>query len=225
MSGRPVPVPGEAGRPPIAALPGRQAGITGAVLAGGMGRRMGGLDKGLQNYRGQPLALNALNRLRPQVERCLVSANRHLPRYAKFGAPVVSDGVAGFAGPLAGLLATMAQADSDWLLTVPCDVPAFPHDLATRLMHAIEVGGASLAVPATADPSQPGAWRPQPVFCLVQTRLRPSLEAWLASGERRVMGWARQQNVLVVPFTQPEDARAFANINTLDELAALETLD
>lgn len=222
MSALPAPPLGAHGGQPASVATGGGVDITGAVLAGGMGRRMGGLDKGLQPYRGQPLALHALNRLRPQVTRCLVSANRHLTRYAEFGAPVVPDGVTGFAGPLAGLLAAMTRADTDWLLTVPCDVPAFPPDLAARLLRALEMAGAPLAVPAIADPSQPGSLRPQPVFCLVQTRLRPSLEAWLESGERRVMGWARQQNVLVVPFVQPEDAGAFANINTLDELAALD---
>lgn len=197
--------------------------ITGAVLAGGMGRRMGGLDKGLQPYRGRPLALNALARLRPQVAQCVVSANRHLARYAEFGVPVVTDGRADFAGPLAGLLAAMARTDGDWLLTVPCDVPAFPLDLGARLMQATQAAGATLAVPVIADPDHPGALRPQPVFCLARTSLRPSLDAWLAAGERRVMGWARQQGVLLVPFDRPEDAAAFANVNTLEELANLDS--
>lgn len=199
----------------------RTAALTGAVLAGGQGRRMGGADKGLQPYRGQPLAFNALQRLQPQVDACLISANRHLPTYETFGVPVVQDSIAGFAGPLAGMLAAMERCTTPWLLTVPCDVPAFPPDLAARLLQAARSAGADIAIPTVRSGPGDDDARPQPVFCLVHTRLHASLSDWLARGERRVMGWARQQGAQLVPFDQPGDPAAFANINTLEALAAL----
>lgn len=197
--------------------------ITGVVLAGGMGSRMGGADKGLQSYRGQPLARHALSRLQPQVGTCLISANRHVETYAGFGAPVVRDDIPGFAGPLAGMLAAMERCTTTWLLTVPCDVPGFPHDLAARLLHAAKKTDAALAIPVV-DAGDGGEGRPQPVFCLVQARLHASLRAWLTRGERRVMGWARSEQALRVAFDRPDDPSAFANINTLDELAALNRM-
>ena len=103
--------------------------ITGLVLAGGRGSRMGGADKGLQSYRGMPLAMHAMLRLAPQVGRVMINANRNLAAYESFGAPVFTDASGDFAGPLAGFVAGLEQCDTPYLVTVPCDSPLFPDDL------------------------------------------------------------------------------------------------
>ncbi|MEZ5720178.1 MAG: molybdenum cofactor guanylyltransferase MobA [Burkholderiaceae bacterium] len=201
--------------------------ITGLVLAGGQGSRMGGIDKGLAPFKGVPLALHALRRLQPQVGSLLVSANRHLDTYQAFGAPVCPDAQADFSGPLAGFLAGMEHCHTPWLLTVPCDTPLFPHDLAQRLAESIRFHGTDMAI-ATAldrsDPLQPAA-RPQPVFCLLNIRLKNSLAHFIASGGRKVGAWAALHACVRVPFDRASDTpEAFSNANTLEELHQLETM-
>lgn len=197
--------------------------ITGLVLAGGQGTRMGGIDKGLQLLDGTPLALHALRRLAPQVGTVLVSANRNHSAYEAFGAPVCPDTVAGFAGPLAGFLAGLSQCRTPWLLTVPCDTPRFPADLATRLAAAADARGAEIAMAMAPDSEAPDATlRPQPVFCLLRADLRDSLERFIAEGGRKAGAWTARHRCVRVPFDQPgDDARAFFNANTLDELRQL----
>ena len=112
--------------------------ITGLVLAGGRGSRMGGVDKGLQNHHGVPLALHALLRLAPQVGLTMINANRNLAAYESMGVPVWPDALADFAGPLAGFLAGLEHCDTPYLVTVPCDSPRFPEDLVARLASALE---------------------------------------------------------------------------------------
>jgi len=198
--------------------------ITGLVLAGGRGSRMGGLDKGLQDFAGEPLALRALQRLAPQVHRVMLSANRHALSYECFGAPVHADAQAGFPGPLAGMLAGLQHCDTACLLTVPCDAPNFPPDLARRLAEAMDAQQADIAM-ASAPGRQPDGsvlLRPQPVFCLLRVGLRDSVAAYLQAGGRKVRAWAAQHRLAMVPFDRPGDAPdAFANANTLDELRAL----
>lgn len=189
--------------------------ITGLVLAGGQGSRMGGVDKGLQLHAGLPLARHALERLRPQVAKLLINANRHLASYEAFGVPVLPDALTGYPGPLAGFLAGLAACDTPWLVTVPCDAPLFPADLVQRLAEGAAQADADLAIAATGPAGDP---RSQPVFCLMKTRLREGLARHVASGERQVEGWVRAQAHVVVRF---EDATAFANVNTLAELEAL----
>jgi molybdopterin-guanine dinucleotide biosynthesis protein A len=179
--------------------------ITGLVLAGGRGTRMGGADKGLQLHRGRPLAAAALARLAPQVGALMVSANRHLSDYAALGAQVVADTVADQPGPLAGMLAGLEQAQTEWLAVVPCDVPGFPLDLVDRL--AAAVGDTPLAV-ANAE-------RRHPVFCLLNRSLRAALARDLAAGQRRVNDWTLAQGAVEVHF---DDEAAFANLNTLAQL-------
>lgn len=207
--------------------PGRidRAQITGLVLAGGQGRRMDGIDKGLASYRGTPLALHALMRLRPQVGAAAVSANRHLDVYAGFGVPVWPDddlpGLERFAGPLAGLWTALARCDTPWLQTVPCDSPLFPLDLVARLADAAARDSADIAVAASAQASGPS--RPEPAFCLVRASLADSLERFLRAGGRRVGAWTERHRCSVVPFDAPaDDPLAFANANTVAELRALE---
>ncbi|XAH21735.1 molybdenum cofactor guanylyltransferase MobA [Xylophilus sp. GW821-FHT01B05] len=195
------------------------ADITGLVLAGGRGSRMGGMDKGLQPFRGQPLALHALQRLAPQTRQLLVNANRHAADYATWGYPVVADAAPDFAGPLAGMLAGLQHCRTGWLVTVPCDSPLFPLDLVARLAAAAPHGMAVVAARADATATP----RLQPVFCLMAARLAPALADYLARGGRKVGEWAAQQEAVRVPFGPPQDAPlAFANANTLEELAALE---
>lgn len=187
--------------------------ITGLILAGGRGTRMGGTDKGLQPLRGVPMAMHTLMRLAPQTGAMLINANRNLAAYESFGVPVVTDPVPDFAGPLAGMLAGLEQCATGWMVTAPCDSPFLPTDLVERLAQAIEDEGADLAMPVTRD--EDGRRQIQPVFCLMPTRMLDSLVAYLNGGGRKIESWAASHRLAEVPF---DDAQAFANINTLDEL-------
>ena len=188
--------------------------ITGLVLAGGQGRRMGGVDKGLTLLRGRPMTAWVLERLAPQVGELLINANQNLERYKGFGYPVVSDEIEGFAGPLAGLHAGMKTAHGSFVLMVPCDSPFLPTDLAQRLFDALDADLADLAVAKT------GA-QPHPVFALARTSLRPRLAAFLEGGGRTVLAWYDSLKVIEVAFDDQE--QAFTNINTTDELKAIES--
>jgi len=188
-------------------------GIGGLVLAGGQGRRMGGVDKGLQLLQGRPLIRHVIERLRPQVDRVMINANQNLDRYAEFGCPVIADRVGGFAGPLAGLDAGLHATDASLIVTVPCDSPFLPHDLVARLATARGATDADVAVARTGT-------QPHPVFALVCTRVRPHLADFLARGERKIDRWYASLNVVEVAFD--DEADAFANINTRDELAQHE---
>lgn len=190
--------------------------ITGLVLAGGRGSRMGGVDKGLQNHRGVPLAMHALLRLQPQVGELMVNANRNLGAYEAFGAPVWPDALPDYPGPLAGLLAGLERCETPYLVTVPCDTPDFPEDLVARLAAALEAEGAEIAMAAT---TEDGVLRTQPVFCLLRAELMESLVAFLQSGERKIDRWTARHRVAVVAF---DDAAAFFNANTPAELQQLQ---
>jgi molybdopterin-guanine dinucleotide biosynthesis protein A len=195
--------------------------ITGLVLAGGRGMRMGGIDKGLQALHGEPLAVHVLKRLAPQAGALLVSANRHLDTYsalgAPFGATVVRDTVAGFPGPLAGLLAGLRAAGTEYVLSAPCDTPGFPHELAERLVHALEENHADIATVTTVDTD--GNVSLHPVFALLRAPLADDLAAFLEAGERKVRTWYARHKTVEVAFA---DEHAFYNINSLQELADLE---
>lgn len=190
--------------------------ITGLVLAGGRGSRMGGVDKGLVPYGGVPLALHALRRLTPQVGSAMLNANRHLDAYEAMGVPVWPDAGSDFPGPLAGFVAGLSHCATPYLATVPCDSPRFPHDLVARLADALEREDADLAMAATVEG---GELRTQPVFCLMKVGLLADLSAGLARGQRKIDAWGARQRRAVVTF---DDAAAFANVNTADELQRLE---
>ncbi|MDP1743122.1 MAG: molybdenum cofactor guanylyltransferase MobA [Polaromonas sp.] len=201
------------------------AEITGVILAGGRGSRMGGADKGLQNFNGVPLALHTLLRLSPQVGEVMINANRNLAAYESFGVPVWPDaaGLGEYSGPLAGFLTGLERCETPYLLTVPCDTPLFSPDLVERLAQAMAREDADIAV--VAAPEEDGQLRPQPVFCLLRTRLLESLMLFTTSGGRKIDAWTAQHKTVLVPFNQPgDDARAFFNANTLAELHQLEAL-
>jgi molybdenum cofactor guanylyltransferase len=199
--------------------------MTGLVLAGGRGSRMGGIDKGLQKFRDTPMALNALLRLQMQVGGrvgdLMVNANRNLVAYEAFGHPVWPDTLPDHAGPLAGFLTGMTHCDTPYLLTVPCDTPRYPLNLAVRLAAAFEDPAMEIAV--AASPENGGPLRVQPVFCLMRTDLLDSLAAFIRDGGRKVGHWTVQHRTAIVPFDRPDDdPAAFFNVNTLTELHALE---
>lgn len=189
--------------------------ITGLILAGGRGSRMGGVDKGLQTYRGAPLALHAMQRLAPQVGPLLINANRNFGAYEAFGVPVWPDSVADFAGPLAGFMAGLQHCETEWLVTVPCDTPGFPLDLVARLAEAAAREGAEIALPKTLED---GREQVQPVFCLLRRELMGSLADFMQAGGRKIDQWTRQHGCAHVPFNRPGDAQAFFNANTLADL-------
>jgi molybdopterin-guanine dinucleotide biosynthesis protein A len=187
--------------------------VTGLILAGGRGSRMGSVDKGLQLFRGRAMITHVLERFAPQVDEVLINVNRSRDEYTALGPRVIADAIEGFAGPLAGLHAGMANAAHPLIATAPCDSPFLPLDLIARLRAGMELAGADLAVAKTFD-------QPHPVFCLANVSLAPHLHDFLASGQRKIDKWYATLKVAEVAFDDEE--HAFSNINTLDELKTLE---
>jgi molybdopterin-guanine dinucleotide biosynthesis protein A len=184
--------------------------ISGVILAGGLGRRMGGVDKGLQELSGKAMAQWAIERLQPQVDELFINANQNLDTYARYGLPVYPDVVGGFAGPLAGLHVALSRAAHPLVATVPCDSPFLPGDLVRRLSAALGRERSDLAVARTEG-------QVHPVFCLCGRDLLPHLTAFLGGGGRKVDLWYSTLKVSIVDFD--DEAAAFSNINTPDELA------
>jgi molybdopterin-guanine dinucleotide biosynthesis protein A len=190
--------------------------ITGLILAGGRGSRMGGVDKGLQNHRGIPLAMHALMRLERQVGHIMINANRNLGAYDAFGVPVWPDALADYSGPLAGFLAGLERCETHYLVTVPCDTPDFPEDLVERLAAALEANDAEIAMAATRSAE---GTQVQPVFCLMHTSVMESLVRFTQAGQRKIDKWTAQHRCVEVPF---DDEAAFFNANTMQELQSLQ---
>lgn len=188
--------------------------ITGVILAGGLGRRMGGVDKGLQLLRGRPLVTWVIERLAPQVDELLINANQNADRYAALGHPVIPDEITGYAGPLAGLHRGLGAARHHWVVTCPCDSPFLPADLVSRLYDAAVAADADLAVAKT------GA-QAHPVFALCRRSVLASLTAFLEDGGRKIDAWYARLATVEVPFD--DEADAFGNINSRDELARFES--
>lgn len=190
--------------------------ITGLILAGGRGSRMGTVDKGLQSFRGAPMALHVMLRLSPQVGDLMMNANQNLAPYESFGVPVWPDEFGTFAGPLAGLQTGLNHCTTRYLVTAPCDTPFLPIDLVTRLGAALHAADAEVAVAVTGTGH---ARQPHPVFCLLKTTLLPQLTGYLQDGGRKVDGWYANLKIAEVQF---DDETAFRNINTLEELRQYE---
>lgn len=189
--------------------------ITGLILAGGQGSRMGHVDKGLQQFRGQPMVAHVIARLSPQVHGVAINANRHNKLYAAYGLPVWPDHTSEFAGPLAGLQSGLAHCQTDYLAAVPCDSPWLPTDLIHRLATALTQQQMDAAFAITSQ-------HRHPVFCLLKKKLLPALNDYLQQNGRKMERWFANIASVVVPF---EDERAFSNINTLQELHTLENSD
>jgi molybdenum cofactor guanylyltransferase len=187
--------------------------ITGLILAGGQGRRMGGVDKGLKLLRGKPMVAWVKERLQPQVAELLINANQNLDEYARLGLPVIEDKVGGFAGPLAGLHRGLETAAHPYVATAPCDSPFLPLDLVARLYAGLRAAGAQLAVARTGD-------QPHPVFCLCERALLDHLGSFLGNGGRKIDAWYSTLRVAEIAFD--DQAAAFSNINTPEELLAFE---
>jgi molybdopterin-guanine dinucleotide biosynthesis protein A len=189
--------------------------ISGLILAGGMARRMGGVDKGLVEIAGRPMVEHVLAGLSPQVGRVLINANRNQDAYARYGYPVVRDTLAGFLGPLAGVLSALGAIDTDYLLTVPCDSPLVAPDLAECMYAALVSRQADLAV---AHDGQ----RQQPVFLLLRRGLAAGLEAYLTGGERKIDRWFASHRVAEADLShRPE---SFINVNEPAERLRVEAL-
>jgi len=202
--------------------------ITALILAGGRGSRMGGVDKGLQNFNGMPLALHTLTRLQISggVGEIMINANRNLAAYESFGVAVWPDVLADYAGPLAGFLTGLERCETPYLLTVPCDTPLLPLDLAQRLAGALEAEDADIAMAAAPEVGKDGQMqvRTQPVFCLLRTELLESLVRFTQDGGRKIDAWTALHPTAVVAFDAPgDDPQAFFNANTLAELQQLES--
>jgi molybdopterin-guanine dinucleotide biosynthesis protein A len=191
--------------------------ITGLILAGGRGTRMGTVDKGLQMFRDAPMALHVLMRLSPQVGYIMINANQNIAPYEAFGVPVWQDEMQGFAGPLAGLQTGLIHCETDYLVTSPCDSPFLPKDLVERLADGLEQNNADIAVAVTGEGETKQA---HPVFCLVKASLLPHLTLYLQEGGRKFDKWYSSLAVAEVHF---DDEDAFRNINTLDDLRKYET--
>lgn len=191
--------------------------ITGLILAGGRGTRMGTVDKGLQMFRDAPMALHVLMRLSPQVGYIMINANQNIAPYEAFGVPVWQDDMQGYPGPLAGLQTGLIHCQTDYLVTAPCDSPFLPKDLVERLADGLEQNNADIAVAVTGAGETRQA---HPVFCLVKASLLPHLTLYLQEGGRKFDKWYSSLAVAEVHF---DDEDAFRNINTLDDLRKYET--
>lgn len=183
--------------------------ISAVILAGGLARRMGGVDKGLQLLNNQPLVAHTLARLKKQIHQVSINANRNIDQYAQFGVPVFQDEIEGFQGPLSGMLTALRHAKTDYVLFVPCDCPYLPLNLVTKLQSAVKKPGILCAYAHDGE-------REHPTFCLISRQLLTALEQYLASGERRMLVFLREQHAVSVDFS--EQKSAFRNFNTLADL-------
>ncbi len=184
-------------------------------MAGGRAQRMGGDDKGLLELAGKPMISYVLNRLRPQVDTTLINANRNIARYKEFGAAVISDTMADFQGPLAGMSIAMQVARTPYIVTVPCDSPFVPQDYVQRMFDGLVERNAVVATATDGD-------RWQPVFSLIETHLYDDLIVYLKSGERKIDLWFKKHAVVAVNFS--DQTEAFLNINTPEDKAKVEKI-
>jgi molybdopterin-guanine dinucleotide biosynthesis protein A len=187
--------------------------ITAIILSGGRATRMGGINKGLIPLQGKALIAHVIARLTPQVDEIFINANQSMDAYKAFNLPVLKDENADFIGPLAGFSLGLKQAKHDYLLTVPCDSPMLPLDLCQRLLAALKEKNADIAIASSQEIIHP-------IFSLCKKSVLPSLTQYLDQGDRRVSAWQKSLNYVNVEFSEFNDA--FTNINTLEQLAALE---
>jgi molybdenum cofactor guanylyltransferase len=175
---------------------------------------MGGIDKGLIALQHKPLMQHVIERLKPQVNEILINANREIHQYQAFGYPVLQDRYANFIGPLAGFSLGLQYAKHDYVLTVPCDSPLLPHDLAQRLLAGLIESNTDIIVASSNGHAHP-------VFSLCKKTVLPSLDQYLALGEHRVSAWQKSLRYTETDFSDYSDA--FTNLNTIEDLATLES--
>ncbi len=192
-----------------------QTKVAGVILAGGRARRMNNQDKGLMTFKGRPMISYALDALIPVVDYVMINANRNIEQYRQFGHPVISDQTDSFDGPLAGVLTAMLQVEAEVLVVIPCDSPFIKAEYLQKLLLSRAANNADVAVAFDGV-------RVHPVFMAIKTALRKSLQDYLVGGQRKVVSWLEQQNLVKVEFTN--EAEIFRNINTLTELFELESL-
>ncbi|HID82267.1 MAG TPA: molybdenum cofactor guanylyltransferase [Chromatiales bacterium] len=186
--------------------------MTAVILAGGQGRRMGGKDKGLLAWGGRPLIETILDTIKPQVGHILINANRNKEKYTNYGYPVVADNLDGYQGPLAGFVAGMKAAKTDYITTIPCDSPLIPADMFERLSAALIDEQAELAV---AHDGQ----RLQPVYALLPVKLLDSLLQFMGEGNRKIDLWYARHKMAVADFSDKPEI--FRNVNTPEQHSEL----
>jgi molybdenum cofactor guanylyltransferase len=187
--------------------------VSAIILAGGRATRMGGAEKGLALLQNQPLIAHVINRLTPQVDEILINANRELKQYAAFNLAILQDENPDYIGPLAGFSLGLQHCQHDYLLTVPCDSPLLPLDLTQRLLKAIKLHHADIAVATSAGNNHP-------VFSLCKKSVLPTLTNFINQGGRKVSAWQKSLNYIEVDFSDNDEA--FINLNTLEDISALE---
>jgi len=188
--------------------------IEAVILAGGMARRMGGNDKGLVELLSQPMIKHVIDRIKPQVSKILINANRNQAHYAELGFEVISDEDSGYLGPLAGMITAMGQTQADYLLVIPCDCPLLPTDLVERMLSQLQSEQAELAVASDGK-------REQPVVLLLKPELRTSMKAFLDGGERKIDFWYAKHKYAVTDFS--DQPNAFINVNTPEQKQQIAT--
>lgn len=187
--------------------------ITGVILAGGMGRRMNGADKGLARLGGRDMVAHVIDALKPNVSEVIINANRNIESYEKYGVTVVPDSIEGYQGPLAGVEAGMAGASTPWLFTCPCDSPMQSPQLLPHMWQQIQSTDAQIGLAFDGE-------RTHPVFSLLQTGLLTSLREYLANGDRKIDRWFAQHKMLTIDCS--DYAASFMNINTEAERISAE---
>ena len=187
--------------------------VTGVVLAGGLARRMNKQDKGLVVYHNKPMVAYSVEAMSKVANTVLINANRNQQEYAQFGYKVIADQTDTFDGPLAGVLSGMLNAKTDIVCVMPCDSPLIKAEHLQSLLTALTENKVNIAVAFDGE-------RMHPVFLALKTSLKDSLEKYLVAGNRKIDLWLQQHQLIKVDFSQ--NAEVFLNINTLDELEALE---
>ncbi len=174
---------------------------------------MGGGDKGLLRLSGKPLIEYVLERLAPQVNAIIINANRHQTRYGSYGYPVVADKLHDYQGPLAGMMSSMQEVETEYMVSAPCDSPFIPEELVSRLLDGLKIQKAQISVAHSGE-------RMQPVFALMKTDLLDSMRHFLDDGQRKIDRWFAQHKLAVTDFS--DKPLAFSNINHPHELAQME---
>ena len=187
--------------------------IDAVILAGGMARRMGGIDKGLVELNGKPMISHTIERVKPQVDHIMINANRNQEQYSALGFDVFSDQETGYLGPLAGMVTAMANTEAEFLLVVPCDSPMLPMDLCERLYASLKEANADVAVASDGEYDQP-------VVMLLKPELKESMQAFLDAGDRKIFLWYAQHEHVITSFA--DQPNAFVNVNTLEQKLVIE---